>query len=94
MSQIMQESNSDPLEIYHEWGRWRIVKCVHHDVKKNTDIYQYALQRYSDNKRLGRVWHLCCFFWTIQDLEEFIEELDNGLESIEKKDSEENILRR
>lgn len=93
MSQIMQESNTPPSKIYYEWGRWRVVRCTHTDSKKNKDIDQYALQRYSDNKRFGKVWHLCCFFWSIEDLDDFISNLQAAADSIEDMDLD-HILHR
>lgn len=93
MSQIMQESNDEPQSIYREWGRWRVVRCTHYDSKKNKNIDQYALQRYSDNKRLGKVWHLCCFFWSLEDFEDFVEELEESIDIIEEQDGDSTLRR-
>ena len=90
----MQESNKSPDKVYHSWGRWRVVRCTHFDSKKAAYIEQYALQRYSDNKRLGRVWHLCCFFWSLQDLEDFIEELNDAADIIERLDGPDTLKKR
>ena len=86
MSRIMKEANEEPIKVYHSWGRWSIVKSVHYDSKKGKDIEQYTLQRYSDSKTAGRVNHLCAFFWSIEDLDDFIDELQNAAEIIEDTD--------
>ena len=92
MSRIMSENNEqEPIEIYHTWGRWRIIRSRHSDAKGTRE--QYTLQRYSDSKRHGVVWHMVAFFWSIEDLDDFIEFLTDGAGAIEQKDGEQ-ILKR
>lgn len=92
MSRIMDECNKvPPLKIYHTWGRWRLVKTIHED--QNGKREQYALQRYSSQRNGGIVWHLVAFFWSIEDLNDFINALNNGADRIEEVDGD-NVLER
>ena len=87
MSRIAAENNDqEPLEIYKSWGRWRVVKTEHYDEAKGITIQQYTLQRFSDNKKFGRLYHLVAFFWSIEDLDEFIEALQSAANAIEDID--------
>ena len=92
MSRIMKEANEEPLQVYHSWGRWSVIRSIHYDSKRG-EIEQYTLQRYSDSKSAGRVNHLCAFFWSLEDLDDFIDELQTAAEIIEDTDKS-NVLKR
>lgn len=92
MSRIADECNeTPPLKVYNTWKRWRIAKTLH--FKDGAEKLQYSLQRYSTQRNGDITWHMVAFFWSIEDLEEFIDFLNISADKIEELDND-GILRR
>ena len=94
MSSIRDQNNlRPPLQVYHAWGRWRLVKTEHVDTRKEVTREQYTLQRYSDSKSKGKTWHMVAFFWSLEDFDDWLSELNKSGDLIEELDGDRTLKR-